>query len=159
MPTRLTLRTELLAMREEDLRLRQELLQARNLEGGYHRDMEDIHKKNASRLREIIAQYGWPTRTLVGVDGEEAAWLIVQHAIGEPELLRASVSLLEEAVAAGEAPAWQLAYLSDRIAFSKDARNATAPTSIGTTRVTTPFTGSTTYSVWMTGGNSLDLGH
>lgn len=117
MPTRLTLRTELLAMREEDLRVRQEHLQLGNLEGGYHPDMQAIHEKNAFRMREIIAQYGWPTRTLVGVDGEEAAWLVVQHAIGEPNLLRGAVSLLQEAVAAGEAPGWQLAYLSDRIAF------------------------------------------
>ena len=117
MPTRLTLRAELLAMREEDLRVRQEHLQVGNLEGGYQPDMQAIHEKNAFRMREIIAQYGWPTRTLVGVDGEEAAWLAVQHAIGEPNLLRGAVSLLEEAVAAGEAPGWQLAYLSDRIAF------------------------------------------
>ena len=89
--------------------------------------METLHGKNASRTREIIAQYGWPTRTLVGVDGEDAAWLIVQHSIGEPDSLRGVVTLLEKAVEAGEAPAWQLAYLTDRIAFYEGCPRARDP--------------------------------
>lgn len=117
MPTRLTLRTELLAMRAEDLRVREDLSKAGISESGYHPEMEAVHCKNASRLGEILAEHGWPTRMLVGVDGEEAAWLIVQHSIGDPNLMRAAVPLLEKAVAADEAPAWQLAYLTDRIAF------------------------------------------
>jgi len=117
MPTRLTLRTELLAMREEDLTVRERLLQAGQLEGGYHPEMEAVHIRNAARMREILSQHGWPTRTLVGVDGEEAAWLVVMHAIGDPDLLRKSLAVLENAVSAGEAPAWQFACLADRIAF------------------------------------------
>jgi uncharacterized protein DUF6624 len=117
MPTRLTLRTELLAMQAEDLRVRDKLLKAGQLSAGYNPDMAAVHSRNAARLREIIALHGWPTRTLVGVDGEEAAWLVLQHAIGDPALQRAAVPLLEQAVDQSEAPAWQLAYLTDRIAF------------------------------------------
>ena len=117
MPTRLTLRMELLAMREEDLTVRERLLQAGQLEGGYHPEMEAVHTRNAARMREILSQHGWPTRTLVGVDGEEAAWMVVMHAIGDPDLLRKSLAVLENAVSAGEAPAWQFACLADRIAF------------------------------------------
>ena len=117
MPTRLTLRTELLAMQAEDLRVRDKLLKAGQLSAGYNPDMAAVHSRNAARLREIIALHGWPTRTLVGVDGEEAAWLVLQHAIGDPSLQRAAVPLLEQAVDQSEAPAWQLAYLTDRIAF------------------------------------------
>jgi len=117
MPTRLTLRMELLAMREEDLTVRERLLQAGQLEGGYHPEMEAVHTRNAARMREILSQHGWPTRTLVGVDGEEAAWMIAMHAIGDPDLLRKSLAVLENAVSAGEAPAWQFACLADRIAF------------------------------------------
>ena len=117
MPTRLTLRTELLAMREEDLTVRERLLQAGQLEGGYHPEMEAVHIRNAARMREILSQHGWPTRTLVGVDGEEAAWLVVMHAIGDPDLQRKSLAVLENAVSAGEAPTWQFACLADRIAF------------------------------------------
>ena len=104
-------------MREEDLTVRERLLQAGQLEGGYHPEMEAVHTRNAARMREILSQHGWPTRTLVGVDGEEAAWMVVMHAIGDPDLLRKSLAVLENAVSAGEAPAWQFACLADRIAF------------------------------------------
>lgn len=117
MPTRLTLRTEILAMQAADLALRDKLLHAGLLSDGYHPEMAAVHARHAARMREIFDQHGWPTRTLVGVDGEEAAWLVVQHSIGDPELQRRALSLLEHAVATGDAPAWQLAYLTDRIGF------------------------------------------
>ena len=104
-------------MREEDLAVRERLLQAGQLEDGYHAEMEAVHIRNAARMREILSQHDWPTRTLVGVDGEEAAWLVVMHAIGDPDLQRKSLAVLENAVSAGEAPTWQFACLADRIAF------------------------------------------
>lgn len=117
MPTRISLRSELLSMQKEDLDFGEKLIQAGELQAGqYHPGMEAIHVKNGSRMREILAQYGWPTRTLVGVDGEEAAWLVVRHAIGNPNVQRESLRLLAQAVAVGEAPAWQTACLADRIA-------------------------------------------
>lgn len=117
MPTRLTLRTELLAMQAADLSLRERLLQEGRLNDGYDREMAAVHTRHATRMREILAQYAWPTRTLVGVDGEEAAWLVAMHAISDPDVQRTSLALLEHAVSAGEAPAWQMACLADRIAF------------------------------------------
>jgi len=104
-------------MAAEDLRVRQQLLDAGKLDQGYNWAMEIVHRHNAARLRQIIQTHGWPGKSLVGEDGSEAAWLIVQHSIAEPEFQRAAVLLLEDAVAAGEAPAWQLAYLVDRIAY------------------------------------------
>jgi len=117
MPTRLTLRSGLLAMRAEDLAVREKLFQTGQLSAGYHPEMEAVHQRNAARMREILAQFGWPTRTLVGVDGEEAAWMVAMHAVGDPDLQRKSLAVLENAVSAGEAPAWQFACLADRIAF------------------------------------------
>jgi hypothetical protein len=108
---------ELMAMAAEDLRVRQELEDAGKLGDGYSWPMEIVHRANATRLRQVITQYGWPGRSLVGEDGAEAAWLIVQHSIGEPEFQRECVALLESCVASGEVPAWQLAYLLDRIAY------------------------------------------
>ena len=49
-----------------------------------------------------------------------AAWLIAQHAIGEPAFMRECRDLLAAAAAAGAAPAWQLAYLDDRIRVFED---------------------------------------
>jgi hypothetical protein len=82
------LRRELLAMREEDLRVRQELLDAGQLGGPYVPRMEEVHVRNAARLRELIGQHGWPAENIAGKDGAEAAWFITQHAIGEPQFQR-----------------------------------------------------------------------
>jgi hypothetical protein len=111
------LREELMAMRQEDLRVREELLQTGELGRGYAPPMEALHRKNAARLKQIIAEYGWPDRELVGDDGTLAAWFIAQHAIGEPDFQRQALSLVQDKVKMGKVPAAQEAYLSDRIAM------------------------------------------
>jgi hypothetical protein len=111
------LRAELLALRDRDLQLRQQLLERGELDEGYHPEMEAVHRLNAARLREIISQHGWPDLELVGSEAAEAAWLIAQHAIGEPEFMRKALTLIEEKVAAGKLPAKHAAYLYDRIAM------------------------------------------
>lgn len=115
-----TLAAELIALREHDIAVREELARDGSLFGGYHPRMEAVHRANAARLREIIAEHGWPGTPLVGTRGAQAAWLIAQHAIGEPEFMRQCRDLLAGAVAAGAAPAWHLAYLDDRIRVFED---------------------------------------
>ncbi len=112
-----TLRRELIAMRDEDVRVRDELLAANELGGTYVPRMEAVHVKNAARLREIVEQQGWPAEDIVGEDGAKAAWLIAQHAIGEPEFQRRALQRMRECAAEGRIPAWQAAYLEDRIAM------------------------------------------
>jgi hypothetical protein len=68
------------------------------------------------RLKEILAEHGWPTFDLVGEDGEDAAWAIAQHADHDPEFQRRAMELLRAAVAAGQASPGNLAYLTDRVA-------------------------------------------
>lgn len=109
------LRNELLAMAAEDGRVRGELIAEGALGDGYHPRMREVHEKNAKHLIEIIEGHGWPGRSLVGEDGAEAAWRIAQHAIGNPALQRRAATLLEKATTQGEMPAWQVAYLVDRI--------------------------------------------
>jgi hypothetical protein len=116
MPSNMQLRQELLAMEAADRKLRAELDAAGELGDGYQPRMKSLHVANAARLREIIAEHGWPARSVVGEDGTDAAWLILQHSISEPQFMRGTVALLEKSVAAGETPAWHLAYLTDRIA-------------------------------------------
>ena len=110
-----TLQQELLDLIAEDERVREELAADGSLFGVYHPQMEQLHRQNASRLREIIHQQGWPGITSVGTDGEEAAWRIAQHSIGEPEFMRQVLQLLKSAAEKGEAPLWQIAMMEDRI--------------------------------------------
>jgi hypothetical protein len=113
-------RAELLQMKEQDFSLRQELLDAGKLGGFYVPEMEAIHRQNAARLKEIIAEHGWPHEELAGDDGAKAAWLIAQHAIGEPDFQRQSLQYLQRHAAEGKLPAWQAAYLEDRIAMHEN---------------------------------------
>ena len=108
---------ELIAMRDEDMRVRSELVAANELGGAYVPRMEAVHIRNAARLRELIERYGWPAEDIAGKDGAEAAWLIAQHAIGEPEFQRRALLLIQECAAELRVPAWHAAYLEDRVAL------------------------------------------
>jgi len=112
-----SLRRELVSMRDEDLRVRGELEAAGQLGGPYVPRMEAVHVRNAARLRELIAEHGWPAEDIAGEDGAKAGWFIVQHSIGEPEFQRNVLNMLREYAAAGRIPAWHAAYLEDRIAM------------------------------------------
>ncbi len=70
------------------------------------------------RLREILAEHGWPGFDLVGDDGEDAAWTIAQHSDLDPDFQRCALALLEIAVADGQGSPGNLAYLSDRVAVA-----------------------------------------
>ncbi len=109
------LRDDLVAMEEEDLRVRSELAADGSLFDGYHPQMEAVHRQNAARLREIIDKFGWPGHRLAGEKGAAAAWRIAQHAISEPAFQRRCLELLQTTVEAGDVPAWQPAFLEDRI--------------------------------------------
>lgn len=111
------LRERLLAMAAEDERVRAELAADGSLFQGYHPRMAEVHRRNAAELVGIIAEHGWPGKGLVGEEGAHAAWLILQHAIGDPPLQRRGLELLREAEGRGEVSAWQAALLEDRVRF------------------------------------------
>jgi hypothetical protein len=111
------LREELVAMHREDLRVRDELARSGELDKGYAPRMEAVHRQNASRLREIIAEHGWPDSETAGPDGALAAWTIAQHAIGAPDLQRQALALIQEKVKQGRVVSAYEAYLFDRIAM------------------------------------------
>jgi hypothetical protein len=72
------------------------------------------------RLREILAEHGWPGFDLVGEDGEDAAWAIAQHSDHDPEFQRCALALLEVAVEHDQGSPGNLAYLSDRVAVASE---------------------------------------
>lgn len=114
-PTWSDVRRELLAMAEEDHRVRTELAADGSLFDGYHPRMRAVHQANADRLASILRDGGWPGDPLVGHDGAKAAWLIVQHATDRPAFQREVLEALRLAAARGEVPAMQPALLEDRI--------------------------------------------
>ncbi|UFP93009.1 DUF6624 domain-containing protein [Gloeobacter morelensis] len=109
------LRIELVAMAAEDQIVRAELAADGSLFAGYHPRMEAVHRRNAGRLEAILVAYGWPGRSLVGDEGAAAAFLLLQHAIGFPDLQRSALGLLQQAAAAGEAVPLHSAMLEDRL--------------------------------------------
>ncbi len=102
-------------MREEDLRVRDEVIKGSSIYGGYDPRMEEVHQRHAARLKAIIAEHGWPGRSLVGEDGMVAAWFIAQHAISDPPFQRQALVLLKEAHGKGEVSPQSVAFLEDRI--------------------------------------------
>lgn len=108
-------RAELLAMAAEDLRVREELARSGVLFDGYHPRMRELHERNAARLAAIMDEHGWPRRSEVGAEAAEAAWLVLQHAIGNPTLQRRGLLLLADAAVKGEASPVHAAMLEDRI--------------------------------------------
>jgi hypothetical protein len=105
---------ELIAMAEEDQRVRAELLAEGVLFDGYQPRMAEVHHRNAKRLAAIMNEVGWPARSVVGRAGADAAWLVLQHAIGDPPVMRRGLELLRS-LAPGEADPIQVAMLEDRV--------------------------------------------
>lgn len=117
-----SLKAELLAMADEDLRVREELARDGRLFEGYHPCMRDVHERNADRFLALLQEEGWPGLTRVGEDGVQAATLIVQHAISRPALQRRALLLLQAAAEIGEVPILPVAMLEDRIRCNEGRR-------------------------------------
>jgi hypothetical protein len=76
---------------------------------------QEIDRKNTAWLKEVVAKHGWPGKSLVGRDGAQAAWLLVQHADLDRDFQKKCLPLVAEAVKQGEAQPTHLAYLTDRV--------------------------------------------
>ena len=106
------LRSELLRRAEKDQAAR----------GGPEPDTEtmaSVDGENLPWLRDLVAEVGWPGRSMVGEDGAHAAWLLAQHADQDPAFQRRCLDLMTEAVKRGEATLGELAYLTDRVLLAE----------------------------------------
>lgn len=74
-----------------------------------------IYADNTAWMKQVIATHGWPGYKLVYMDGEDDAWLLVQHADQDPEFQQQALALLEKAVMEKDADPKHLAYLTDRV--------------------------------------------
>lgn len=122
-----TLRDELLRMASADQDARRQLDEhPRLLDGVPEMELtaserqsldrlQAVDAENTTRMKTIVASHGWPGHSLVGADGAQAAWLLVQHADRDLPFQRACLELLSESVQAGDADAAHEAYLTDRV--------------------------------------------
>jgi hypothetical protein len=121
----LKLREELLARMAEDQEARKHLLDLMGHPAGLKdadkqielekSKLRDIDGRNLVRLKEIVRHFGWPGQNLVGSDGSQAAWLLVQHADSELAFQKQCLALIVVAVKKGESPPEHMAYLTDRV--------------------------------------------
>ena len=109
------LRDELLQRVEKDQAIRNEWIR----HGADHPDKEiqarwvAIDAENLARLKEIVRQYGWPGPALVGIDGTEAAFLLLQH--GDHEFQKEMLPVVRKAYRAGRLTGQDYALLLDRV--------------------------------------------
>ena len=113
------LRQRLLDLQQADQDTRTRLVEEGKLFQGYAEEMAAVHEHNAQQLQHIMDEVGWPGQSLVGEDGEKAAFLIAHHAIGLPAFQRHCLTLIQQAVKQGDLPRHREAYFTDRIRFNQ----------------------------------------
>ena len=111
----LGLRRELLEMRRLDQEVRNEWIR-----GGVAAPspetlsrMAEIDARNIGRLQAIVEQHGWPGADLVGLDGAESAFLVLQHA--SHAVQKELFPIVEAGYGAGTVSGQSYALLLDRI--------------------------------------------
>ncbi len=77
-----------------------------------------IDTENTERLGEIVERHGWPTYTLVGKDGAQAAWILAQHADSSPKFQRKCLDLMAK-VPRDEISRRDVALLTDRVLLAE----------------------------------------
>lgn len=74
-----------------------------------------IDDENTAWIKGQIEKYGWLGMSLVGEDGEDAAFRLIRNATRDGDFQKQSLELLRKAVEKGEAPPEQIKLLTDRI--------------------------------------------
>lgn len=74
-----------------------------------------VDVQNQRLLKEIISKYGFPTKSMVGSDGMDAIFHIIQHAGNDDDWQAAQLQLVENAVKLGDMEMKNFVYLYDRI--------------------------------------------
>lgn len=110
-----SLQKALLDMESRAQALRAELIAAGEINENLHPRILELNRANTSRLRQIIAVFGWPGFALVGDKGSRAAWRVALHSYAEPDFMRQCRDLIDRATQNEDAPRWQFAMIDDRI--------------------------------------------
>lgn len=101
-----SLAKELIELKEADQAMRQKMREGSEWD-------KEVDIKNTERLKEIIAEIGWPTISKVGAEAAMSAWLLVQHADYEPVFQSECLELMKT-TSDDVNPSW-VALLEDRM--------------------------------------------
>jgi Family of unknown function (DUF6624) len=88
-------------------------------EEGLRAIIHDHDIETTERLKEIVAESGWPRKAAVGEQAAKAAWLIAQHSQHDPDFMDQVLRLITPLVATGEIKPDCLAQLTDQIAVAR----------------------------------------
>ena len=115
-PTKPELRTELLTMRDRDQAARNACPNGNADEQlkCYVKVSEEVDRPHTQRLNEIVRTYGVPDAGLVGKDGIESYYLVLQHS-NDPKLKEKSLKGMEKAFKAKQLSAADYANYTDRL--------------------------------------------
>jgi hypothetical protein len=86
------------------------------------RRMQQVDMDNTQWLKELVAREGWPTTARVGEEASKSAFLILQHAVHDPEFQRMMLDTIAQAFARGEVDGQSYALLHDRVAVQSGGR-------------------------------------
>ena len=111
------LRDELRAMYESDQAVRAPIMEAgmdfANVPPEALAKMRAVDSTNRVRLREIIAEHGWPTAAMVGPEGLEATFYIIQH--NGLDFQQEALPYVRQWYEAGAIPGQEVALMTDRV--------------------------------------------
>lgn len=113
------LRNEILEMTQKDQEVQMVIM--RKSQAGETVDAADWARKDSvflshiGRAKEILGEKGWPGFDLVGEDGSQGMFLIVQHADADPAFQKKALGLLKASYEKGQASGEHVAYLVDRV--------------------------------------------
>ncbi|MFH1585998.1 MAG: DUF6624 domain-containing protein [archaeon] len=78
---------------------------------------EEIYRENSLWLERVIDEIGWPSQDIVGIVGEQSAWLIVQHS-PDLDFQERCLKMIKDLPLTNERKEY-MAYLTDRILVRK----------------------------------------
>ncbi len=102
----------LLELRDRDQLIRRKWLEDRE-NAAIKAEVERVDRENLAAVEAIIAEHGYPGKSLVGVKASGASWTIIQHA--DLETQKKYLDVMTRAVESGELEGALLATTVDRI--------------------------------------------
>ncbi len=79
----------------------------------YARRQQEMDAQNLVKVEAILQKYGWLGQDIIGANGNEALFLVIQHST--PTVMEKYLPIMKAAVLEKKAEATQLALLQDRV--------------------------------------------